>query len=211
MSPHGPPGRVRRRQSLCANPEALVEQLALRCSALDHCASREAPVSNILKWKLQTLEYFFQALNTLQLAFPAAQENSLWQQTDQTNLSDLRRCYIVKHVAIYFPRIYFSCCIRVVYIQPWTPVISLDLTLYSMLRHIYTSYSFMQYHYIRHVLSVIMYGWPRLRARRQAVKTSCSLWQTLLTQSHSVNGMWVRAGDATLPIHTIIFMNKIIT
>ncbi|KAM9400670.1 uncharacterized protein ACWYII_030519, partial [Salvelinus alpinus] len=39
--PHGPPGHDRLRQSLDSNSESLVAQLALRCSASDHCATRE--------------------------------------------------------------------------------------------------------------------------------------------------------------------------
>jgi hypothetical protein len=37
------------RQSLGANPEFLVAQLALRCSAREHCATREAHLT-MLKW-----------------------------------------------------------------------------------------------------------------------------------------------------------------
>ena len=46
---HGPPGRGRLRQSLGANPESLVAQLALHCSALDHCTTREAQIKNFLR------------------------------------------------------------------------------------------------------------------------------------------------------------------
>uniref|UniRef100_A0A4W5NVC2 Teneurin-3 n=1 Tax=Hucho hucho TaxID=62062 RepID=A0A4W5NVC2_9TELE len=40
-----PIGPCRLRQSLDSNPESLVAQLALRCSALDHCTTREALIA----------------------------------------------------------------------------------------------------------------------------------------------------------------------
>jgi hypothetical protein len=42
--PHGSPGHGRLRQSMDSIPESLASQLALRCSSLDHCSTREAMV-----------------------------------------------------------------------------------------------------------------------------------------------------------------------